>query len=163
MEEAQINLKDLIVSRLRILSFILISAYLISNFSLESGSIILYLTMSLFYSSLIYYLISRGKLNESFFISLLDLIIVLLFLSISDLDYITLKFLFLIYLPSIKEIIYKNKKNAYMLSFLGNIILIFISYSIRKSLPLEITFSLLPFSFLIPYLSWYYVKEMEGI
>lgn len=154
-------MNDLIVSRLRILSSILIATYLISSYSFENNNIILYLITSLVYSTLIYYLISREKISESFFISILDLVMVLLFLTLSD--YIALKFLFLIYLPSIKEIIYKNKKNAYLISILGNISLIILSITLRKNLPLKITLSLIPLSFLIPYLSWYYVKEMEGV
>ncbi|MFN3699439.1 MAG: hypothetical protein ACK4SU_04485, partial [Dictyoglomus sp.] len=114
---------------------------------------------AIMYSLMIYYLVSREKLKESTFISVIDLLIIFLyFLTLNDM---TTNFLFLFYLPVIKEIIYKREKIAYLLSFTGNIGLLALSLLFKNTPPLEVVISLFPLSFLIPYLSHYYVKEME--
>ncbi|MCX7941634.1 MAG: hypothetical protein N2516_00875 [Dictyoglomaceae bacterium] len=72
------------------------------------------------------------------------------------------RFLFLIFFPVIKEIIYNRYSSSYIISFLSWIAMLCFSLFITTYVTLEISFSLLPFSFLIPYIGIYYSKEKGG-
>ncbi len=153
-------MQSLVISRLRILSFLFITMYLLTNILFDDLRILILMIFAILYSSVIYYFAARGKIKEGFVLSLVDLFVILLYLFL--IDYIAVKFLFLIYLPTIKEVLYRRIKNAYITSFIGNLGIIILSLILKESLPLKITTSLIPISFLLPYLSSSYLKEMEG-
>ncbi|PNV80006.1 MAG: hypothetical protein C0196_03805 [Dictyoglomus turgidum] len=153
-------MQSLVISRLRILTFLFMTIYLLTNAFFNDFRILILMIFAILYSSVMYYFSAREKVKESFVLSLIDLFVILLYLFL--IDAIAVKFLFLIYLPTIKEILYRRIKNAYMISFLGNLGVIILSFILKESLPLKITTSLIPISFLLPYLSSSYLKEMEG-
>jgi hypothetical protein len=153
-------LETVVISRIRILTFLLTYTYVISNVFFESLLQYLVILSSIFYSLILYYLSSRNKINETFIISVLDEIFILIYLFTFK-TFIS-KFLFLIYLPVIKEVLFRRDKEAYLLGFLCNIIIILYSLQNTQFLSPTISFSLLPFSFLIPYLSLHYTKEKPG-
>ncbi len=153
-------LETVVISRIRILTFLLTYTYVISNVFFDSLLQNLVILSSIFYSLILYYLSSRNKINETFIISVLDEIFILIYLFTFK-TFIS-KFLFLIYLPVIKEVLFRRDKEAYLLGFLCNIIIILYSLQNNQFLSPTISFSLLPFSFLIPYLSLHYTKEKPG-
>lgn len=153
-------METVVISRIRILTFLLTYTYVISNVFFESLLQYLVILSSIFYSLILYYLSSRNKINETFIISVLDEIFILIYLFTFK-SFIS-KFLFLIYLPVIKEVLFGRDKEAYLLGFLCNIIIILYSLQNTQFLSPTISFSLLPFSFLIPYLSLHYTKEKAG-
>lgn len=153
-------METVVISRIRILTFLLTYTYVISNVFFESLLQYLVILSSIFYSLILYYLSSRNKINETFIISVLDEIFILIYLFTFK-TFIS-KFLFLIYLPVIKEVLFRRDKEAYLLGFLCNIIIILYSLQNTQFLSPTISFSLLPFSFLIPYLSLHYTKEKPG-
>lgn len=149
---------DDVIARLRFLTFLLLFTYVLSIEFFKDISIPFFI-FTLIYSGTIYFLIIKGKIKESFIISLLDLILIL---SLFYFKILNVDFLFLTYLPVIKEVICRRFKEAYIISFLGNIALILISGIDKIFISLEISCSLLPLSFLIPYISIYYAKEKGG-
>jgi hypothetical protein len=153
-------LETVVISRIRILTFLLTYTYVISNVFFENLLQYLVILSSIFYSLILYYLSSRNKINETFIISVLDEIFILIYLFTFK-TFIS-KFLFIIYLPVIKEVLFRRDKEAYLLGFLCNIIIILYSLQNTQFLSPTISFSLLPFSFLIPYLSLHYTKEKPG-
>lgn len=153
-------METVVISRIRILTFLLTYTYVISNVFFENLLQYLVILSSIFYSLILYYLSSRNKINETFIISVLDEIFILIYLFTFK-TFIS-KFLFIIYLPVIKEVLFRRDKEAYLLGFLCNIIIILYSLQNTQFLSPTISFSLLPFSFLIPYLSLHYTKEKPG-
>jgi len=149
---------DDVIARLRFLTFLLLFTYVLSSEFFKDISIPFFI-FALIYSGAIYLLIIKGKIKEIFVISLFDL---LLIFSLFYFKLLNVDFLFLTYLPVIKEVLCRRFKEAYIISFLGNIVLIFISGLDKVFIPLEISCSLLPLSFLIPYISIYYAKEKGG-
>jgi len=153
-------LENLVISRLRILTFLFIAVYLLPNSFFDDLRIWLLILFALLYSSIVYYFVAREKLQENLTLSIIDLLIVFFYLFL--INQMATKFVFLIYLPAIKEILYRRIKNAYIISFMGNLGVIVLSFILKENLPLEISLSLIPISFLIPYFSSSYIKEMEG-
>ena len=154
-------MNEIIIARIRFLIiFLLFSFFLSLRMFIESPYLKIYFLVSFLYSALLYYCFKKNILQEFFLISFLDEFFIFTFLYL--IKGIEVKFLFLIYFPVIKEVIYKRYNSAYILSFLSFIILILFSIFITPFIPLRTSFSLLPFSFLIPYVSVYYSKEKGG-
>ncbi|MGB9857877.1 MAG: hypothetical protein ACPLKX_07045 [Dictyoglomaceae bacterium] len=154
-------MSDIIMARIRLLiTFLLFSYFLYLGMFLESFGLRVYFIILFLYNLLLYYLFKKEIIKESFVISLFDetFIYLLLFL----IKGIELKFIFLIFFPVVKEVIYERYNFAYILSFLSWITLICFSVFISPFIPLEVSMSILPFSFLIPYISIYYSKEKGG-
>ncbi|PMQ01905.1 MAG: hypothetical protein CBR30_02625 [Dictyoglomus sp. NZ13-RE01] len=154
-------MNDEVIARLRLLIFFLLFIYLLSlGFFFDNLWIRVYFYGVFLYSLFIYYLFYKKLLKESFLISLLDEFSIFLFLYI--MKGMEIKFLFLIFLPIIKEVVYKRFKHAYLLSLLSWIALFLFSIYITPYIPMQVSISILPFSFLITYVSIYYAKEKGG-
>uniref|UniRef100_A0A7C3RK06 Sensor histidine kinase n=1 Tax=Dictyoglomus thermophilum TaxID=14 RepID=A0A7C3RK06_DICTH len=153
-------METVVISRIRILTFLLTYTYVISNIFFEDLLQYLVILSSIFYSFILYYFSSHNKINETLIISVLDEIFILIHLFTFK-NFIS-KFLFLIYLPVIKEVLFRRDKEAFLLGFICNVIIILYSLQNTQFLSPTISFSLIPFSFLIPYLSLHYTKEKPG-
>lgn len=154
-------MNDIIMSRIRLLiTFLLLSYFLYLDMFLESLGLRLYFIILFLYNILLYYLFKKEIIKESFVVSFFDetFIFLLLFL-IKGME---IKFIFLIFFPVVKEVIYERYNFAYILSFLSWIAILCFSVFITPFIPLEVSVSILPFSFLIPYISIYYSKEKGG-
>jgi len=110
-------LENLVISRLRILTFLFIAVYLLPNSFFDDLRIWLLILFALLYSSIVYYFVAREKLQENLTLSIIDLLIVFFYLFL--INQMATKFVFLIYLPAIKEILYRRIKNSLHNKFYG--------------------------------------------
>ncbi len=154
-------MNEIVIARIRFLITMLLFAFFLylgtifSSFGLK-----MYFFLLFFYNLSLYYLFKKRFMKESFLISLFDEIFIFsLFILIKGIEN---KFLFLSFFPVIKEIIYNRHLSAYILSILSWVAILCFSLFITPFISLEISFSLLPFSFLIPYIGIYYTKEKGG-
>ncbi len=154
-------MNEIVMTRIRFLITILLFTYFLHlGIIFSSFGLKIYFFLLFFYNLSLYYLFTKKFIKESFLISFFDEIFIFsLFILIKGIEN---KFLFLYFFPVIKEIIYNRYFSAYILSILSWITILCFSLFITPFISLEISFSLLPFSFLIPYIGIYYTKEKGG-
>lgn len=154
-------MSEVVLARIRLLiTILLFSFFLHVGIFFESFELRVYLFLLFLYNFLLYLFFKKKIIKESFIISLLDeFFIFSLFVLIRGMES---KFLFLTFFPVIKEIVYNRYFSAYLLSILSWIVILCFSLFITPYITLEVSFSILPFSFLIPYIGIYYTKEKGG-